>query len=293
MKIPSTAREWGAGRSGKTVPPGMTYQTLRRKGISVGDLLSQLLSDYTNRVKNKPNDFDFLPNIGMTLISTQGKESVKCSCNNCGNISTVLKGTLRRWESSGKKFCSVCRKASGKVKDIEYYDSELNNPDYRVVDLESGNRLVLEHIHCGKTFSRARGYITSGLEDASIQCPYCYTGPYFVHNKGNYLSKTEEVLTEHLLSFYTYRVEREVPYSSIMDTDRNFRLDIWLPDLGIGLELTSRSNNLPNYNNNLKEKLLLAEKHNIPIHKITSKKDIEDIVRPLLKDKEKRITNAS
>lgn len=53
VDIPNTAKEWAKSRSGVSMPPGHTYEALRNKGISVGDLLECILPGYVNRVKTQ------------------------------------------------------------------------------------------------------------------------------------------------------------------------------------------------------------------------------------------------
>lgn len=286
IEIPRTAKEWSAGRSGKTVPPGCTYQTLRKKGIKVGSLLETINPSYTNRINNDQNSLSFIEDLGLTFISKEGKESINYKCNSCNKTDTTLKGTLRRWHSKGLKYCSICRKASGKVKSVEYYQNFLDESEFKVLSVVS-RTITIEHTKCKNTFTRSSGYIVGAQRSSSslVSCPHCST--YFIHGAtSSYTSLVEKECIEYLVEILPSIVEREVLYKDIMTTNRDFRLDVWLPKYRIGIEITSANNNLHKYKERLSEKLALASSEGIDIRIATSKSDIEDIVRSLPKGKE-------
>jgi len=291
VHIPTTSTEWSKGRSGKTVPPGCTYMTLRRSKISVGDLLQALNPQYKNRVKNKRNDFSWLGNLGLEYITKKGVESIEYRCNNCNLVNTTLKGTLRRWEAKGLKYCSTCREASGKTKPTEYYNKFLSKEFKAVSQIDS--TLTILHTECGNTFTRSRGYITGvqrSLDSGELYCPHCSMGAKYISGKtscGKYNSIIEKQIIEHLLAeFPDIQFRTEVMYKEIVPTDRLYRLDVWIPTLNLAIEITSSGNNIPGYQERLKEKLNLLSLHKINTAIITSKSELEDIVRSLLKNKE-------
>jgi hypothetical protein len=288
VEIPKTAREWQQkGRSGVTVPPGCTYATLRKKGIKVGDLLELLNPTYTNRIKNFARDLDFIEKLGLKFLSVKDTETVYFECLNCKKESNALKGTLRRWEAKNLRYCSICRKASGKEKSIEYYQKFLDKNQFSILD--TNDPLKIKHNICGHEFFRSRGYIT-GAQRASnslVECPKCSEKRTFIYDKTKFNSLTEAELIPILLDrLKVYGVEREVLYKDIMSTDRNFRVDLWVPSLFFGVEITSKNNNLKGYQDRLQEKLKLAKSNNITIFTVSSINDIEDIVRTLPKGKE-------
>lgn len=288
IEIPKGVKEWQKGRSGITVPPKCTYQSLRDKNINVGELIQLLNPSYKNRVSNLQNDVDFIEKLGLQFLSISNKETIHFECLNCKNESSALKGTLRRWESKNKKYCSICRKAPGKEKSIEYYQNFLDKSQFLV--LENNDPLIIQHTICGHRFSRCRGYITNSSARSSnslVECPKCSEKNTFIYDRTQFNSLTESELIPILMDkLSSYKIEREVLYKNIFHTNRSFRLDIWIPNLRIGIEITSKNNNLPGYQNNLQEKLELAKQNNITIFLVTSRKDIEDIVRTLSKDKE-------
>jgi hypothetical protein len=287
VEIPKTAREWGSGKSGQNIPPLCTYQSLRSRGIKVGALLAALSSNYKYRLKNKDRSTNFLCDLGLTFVEKGKGEALKYSCNLCHKIYETRKGTLRRWQEQKLKYCSCCRGASGKIKPLSYYQEFLDKKEFVVVDKQDA-AIIIQHTKCGHTFSRGQGYLVGDQRSSSdlLSCPKCTKNFSYDKIRG-YSSLIEKELTEYLCSLVPETlVQREVLYKDIMDTERNYRLDIWIPQLKIGLEITSPGNNIPKYEARLKEKLSLAESLGVRIYKVTSKSNIEDIVRPLLKGRE-------
>lgn len=285
VEIPKTAQEWCKGRSGKTVPPKCTYGTLRRRGIQVGNLLEKLLPDYKNRIKNAEDRYDWFAPLGLTFIKECEGELVQYVCNSCNETLKTRKGTLRRWQSAGHKHCSTCRGATGKSKDHTYYQKFLSE-DFSTVEL-SGRTLTIKHDVCGTVFTRVAGYITGSQRTSeTLACPSCYSG--FVSGKiGEYSSLIEKEIIEYLESRFPEVVfQREKLYKDLVPTSREYRADIWIPEMNLVIEITSKGNNLPNYHENLKIKLDLLHKNNIKAFYVTSKSELEDIVRPLLKNRE-------
>lgn len=287
VEIPKTSRDWGNGRSGVNIPPKCTYQALRKRGIKVGDLLEAINPSYVNRVKNPQNSSDFMKELDLTFIRVEGVESVIFKCNSCQEPSSALKGTLRRWQARGDKHCSICRKASGKSKPAAYYQGYLNSKEFEAISVAEG-RVLIKHLECGSTFTRGTGYIVGSQRSSEdlVSCPYCSS--YYVHGAAgtSYTSLVEQECIEHLMSIADTKIEREVAYKSLVPINREFRLDVWLPQYSIGIEITSKNNNLLNYQQRLQEKLSVAALHKLDIRVATSKSDIEDIVRSLPKGKE-------
>lgn len=287
INVPNTAKEWSKGRSGVSVPPLCTYQSLRTRNIKVGDLLEAINPSYYNRVKNDQKNFDFLSRLGLEFLGTEDKETVYFRCKKCKIEDKALKSTLRRWESAEKRFCSVCRKESGKQKSLAYYQSYLNPTEY-LVEKKEGGRLFIKHLKCKNTFTRSRGYIAGNqrADKEHIYCPFC-TKQYTKGRVPGFLSFAEKQCIEYLQELQpSLNIQREVPYSSLIDTDRKFILDVWIPEYSLGIEITSKNNKLPLYQDRLREKLNLAKEHYLNIVVATSKSDIEDIVRTLSKGRE-------
>lgn len=231
-------------------------------------------------------------NAGLTFICRSGKETIHFECGCCGEEKSALLSTIKRWVSKGQKYCSDCRSASGKIKTLEYYQKFLAE-EFKILELK-GNDFVIQHQACGTKFLRARNYIagTQRVNPELICCPTCDNLNGFIFNrKDGFLSLVEKEIIEHLDSeFPEVKYEREVYYRNILDTARDFRLDVWLPEFRIGIEITSHGNNLRKYSERLQEKLDLAEQQGIKIYVVKSKKQLEDIVRPLLKNKEELVT---
>lgn len=276
---PINARDWAKKRSGVGVPVGCTTDQLRSKGITPGKLLPLIRSDYTNRLSNKELDYDSL---GLSYISREGTETIVYKCSCCGEIRRTLRGTLVRWQSRGDKYCNICRNTG--VKDYEYYSKFLSE-DFVPVSKE-GNKILIKHTSCDKTFYRDRDYLnnTKLRYTKDLKCPHCSSG--FVHGKyENYLSMIERDIIEYLISnFSELEIHREVLYKDLIEScDRNFRLDVWLPELSLGLEITTENNNLPNYRSNLDTKLSLAKEAGVNIVEVNSIQQVDDIVRYYLK----------
>ena len=70
-------------------------------------------------------------------------------------------------------------------------------------------------------------------------------------------------------------------YKNIVDTDRLFRADIYIPEHSAVIEITSRNNNLSKYTARLLEKEQLLYGTNIKFFVAKSTHDIYDIVQLL------------
>lgn len=287
VKIPTSAVEWCRGRSGVHVPPRCTYQSLRRRGISVGSLLEELLDTYTNRVKYVLSEEDVCSPLGLKFLSRSGHEDITFECLSCEKPHTAKLGTLKRWLAKDSKYCSVCRGATGKVKEVSYYQKFFSS-NFEVV-AKIGTDIHIRHVVCGNMFTRNAGYITGNQRSSDLEvcCSTCHRGNYYVSSGGEYASLKEQEIVEHLHSIApNIEVEREVLYKKFLVTSKMYRVDLWFPKYSVGIEITTIHNNLPDYYTNLDNKIQLAKSQDINIFIVTSKSELEDIVRTLLKDKE-------
>ena len=285
IQIPKTVREWNSGRSGKTIPPGCTYATLRKQGIKVSEVLNGLLGSASIRAYSTISDDTLCSGVGLTFLGKEGKENILYSCNSCGGQYSTRKGTIKRWSDKNQCYCSMCRSASGKTKPIEYYDKFLTD-SFKALSYNKGIITIL-HKPCGTSFTRTNAHVQSLDGSTDLQCPCCSESLFSSKTKDGFMSIVERDCILHLQkSFPLLDVEREKLYSDIIDTDRKFRADVFIPTLGVVIEITSKGNNLPKYSERLKEKINLLESKGILVYVATSKNEIEDIVRTLLKDRE-------
>lgn len=279
-ECPKYARDWV--KTGINIPPGMSRSTLKSKGLKPADIINGIYNNEVAQTNSKAQIS--LDNIGLQFLNktrnSKNHYNYIVKCLNCNTIQSIEYGLLVRWSIAGYKYCSLCRNSSGKSKPIEFY-SDLVPSTYKVLEkvLDSKETLLIHHSVCDKTFTRT----ISGLvnrETEELSCPYC--SDLFIKNKvGSFDSLIEKELYDLLIKLVPRAdIILHQPYSKLIPTlDRKFIADFYLPKYNLVIEVSTKSNNLPNYKDRLLEKEVLCKNNGINFAFVTSKTQLEDIVQ--------------
>lgn len=287
-ECPKLVKDWV--HVGKTIPPGMGRDALKSRGIKVSDIINGIYKEKITRANNRVIlDYDKLGFIfvSKTVKPTDNKHyNLIVRCKSCDKSLAVDYGLVVRWQEKGLKYCSNCRKATGKTKDIEYYKAFLNIPDEFILEKVYGRKVLIKHTLCNTLFERTV-CATKARDTESICCPSCDAATLGYKRVDGFDSLIEKELTELLIKLLPRCIiQKQILYSKIINTNRKFRADIFIPEYNTVIEITSRNNNLPGYNKRLEEKKNLLKSANIKLFIAKNQQNIKDIVQSLEKSKE-------
>lgn len=274
IKVPNTTREWLNQRC----PPELTRGKINTMDFSLGELLRAVNPKAAQpRAENVNYDLDTL---GMLDLDFEGN-TANYICGSCGHSREGTRSTILKWLKSGIKFCPVCRKAPGAKKPADYYQDFLPE-DFSVTEIirAGGNTKIVVKHDCGFEREYSSRHIINPDRDYLV-CSGC------TRDLRGYASEQEKLVTEHLIaSFPELEIKTQVRYADLVDTTRRWVLDIFIPEINLALEVTTKGNGFPNYFNNLNSKidLLTLSEYNAAI--AYSKAEAYDIVRSLVKAKE-------
>jgi len=245
--IPKTTREWRMN-----CPPELTAGKINSLPFTVGDILRAVNPNARTRSKSVEYDPEALGLGNLTFTGTKAT----FICGKCLTEQTAERSTILIWHRKGSKYCSSCRGATGAIKSPSYYKSKLPK-DYEVLEVLSnaGNtKCVVQHLACGSTRVYSSRHILQ-RDTLSIECSVC-------DGKGGFDSIHEKA------------------------TNRRWTLDVYIEELNLCIEITTKGNGFEGYFSNLKDKLRALEASGYITEVVYSKTGVEDIVRSLLKDKE-------
>lgn len=279
--IPKTQREWNSLKYSDGLVP-FPAQVATKYGFSILEVIKATSGLSSRKTPEKVDITEVASKVGVTLIDITSNNGTY-SCNVCGHVETTSRVSLRGREARGLTGCyERCNVISGKTKDLEYYRQFIDTSIYTLTKVEA-QKCFLVHGPCGNTIKRDIRYITRSSREGLV-CEYCDTKA--IRTSG-YSSLTEKSIIEFTSKrFPELTFDREVMYKHLVDTTRLYRADLYCKELNLVLEITSESNKFEGYANNLAEKLALLHSVGINAFKVTSKKQVEDIVSSLLKGKE-------
>jgi len=270
--IPKTTREWRMN-----CPPELTAGKINSLPFTVGDILRAVNPNARTRSKSVEYDPEALGLGNLTFTGTKAT----FICGKCLTEQTAERSTILIWHRKGSKYCSSCRGATGAIKSPSYYKSKLPK-DYEVLEVLSnaGNtKCVVQHLACGSTRVYSSRHILQ-RDTLSIECSVC-------DGKGGFDSIHEKEVITHLCDvFPDLRIEVGIPYKDLITTNRRWTLDVYIEELNLCIEITTKGNGFEGYFSNLKDKLRALEASGYITEVVYSKTGVEDIVRSLLKDKE-------
>ncbi|MGL4519578.1 MAG: hypothetical protein ACRCUJ_07885 [Phocaeicola sp.] len=294
--VPSGQRAWAVSKvSCGEVPCSANY--IQKRGMSVLKVL-QYLGVSSHKVPDSSTSNEaILAQWGATNIKKQDGRYTYTFLLGCGHVQSLTNGTIRKIGLDGTKYlCPLCYKVPGKTKPLSFYASFLP-AGYSLISRD-GHEFSILHEKCCRTFRRGLQYILNKeLRNSTLYCDVC-EATCSTKTEDGYNSKIErEVILGLQLAYPSLNLQREVKYKDLVPTDRNYRCDVYIPELNTVIEITSKtmlyphSSRLDNqglsYKDNLDNKLKLLSTYGIRGYVVTSLKQVEDIVGSLLKDKEK------
>lgn len=279
-KLPNTQRAWQSltVESG-LVPFSASYAA--KYNFSLLEVINSI-NGGGRKVPTKVDIAEIAKLVNVTLLSYDSNK-VTYTCNTCNSIETVSRVSLRYRAAKGLVGCyGMCNTLPGKPKSIEFYQQFMDKTTFTALKIENQN-CIIKHEPCGNLISRGIRYIVRKDRD-DLVCEHC--GHSAIRSNGFSSKKEMEIINFLVSRFPQLILEREVQYSSIVPTNRKFRADVYYKELNLVLEITTKDNKFEGYLDNLKDKLHLLHSNNIIAYKVTSIKEVEDIVSSLLKDKE-------
>lgn len=290
VQMPSSSSAWQkATIKRKEIPPKCNFAALRRLGITPR-LFIQLIKGeeveqekYKQNVLTKENIENLLGLLWITEACTDGvHKSVYTKCTKCGFYEYLDKGTLTRMLARGDKYCRLCRNVGGKEKPLNMFNKF---EGFSIVDRTNDSRFIYRCNTCESLIERTSAHVlTSEYLVCEVCNPRVISGARLTlpegtfHSKIEYLAylKLKEILPE------SFTIERQVSYNKLFNTGTKHTADFFIPELDLVLEITTKSNNLSQkYLDTAKWKCKISTK----VKFAYSVREVEDIVRPLVKAK--------
>ncbi len=285
VEVPTGTADW-QGKSVRRgeIPPDMSIGALRRNKINVLDLLREITGNKSFKAYNRaPIDSSNIVELGFKLISSamvNKHKKLTVECLLCGFNEVLDYGTLQRMKKSGNKYCRVCRNAGGKTKPLDRYDTVEGFIPIKLIE----KSIFYKCLTCGNTICRGAGYCTTA---EYLVCEYCNPrkniGSKVITKDGAFDSYFEYKCYEKLLEYLKPEdIIKQKSYNELFNTGTKHVADFFIPSLDLVLEVTTASNNLgAKYLDTVKWKLSVSNK----VKFAYSIKEVEDIVRPLVKAK--------
>jgi len=280
---PKTAREWKG--TGTNIPPNSSITVLRRYGLKPADIINHIYGEGTATTNRTHNITEILSKVGLEEVFRDydclGKYTLTYKCLTCETIDSTDQTTVVRWGDRNVRGCPLCNKSSGKQKPIEYYQKLV--PGFIILERLGSATFKLECNKCNFQFTRSRTHVTE-KETETVCCPNCSDNIAYIKGQAiGFDSRIEKELVEYLeQTFPNVQANFQVPYRTFLPTTRKFTADIFLPEFLSVIEISSKSNKLPNYSNRLEEKRLLCQENNVSFYFCTNKTQLNDIVRSFI-----------
>lgn len=217
--------------------------------------------------------------LGFTSLDWE-KDYGNYICRKCGEQRRSTRQAILKWQKQGTRFCSFCRNSPGMQKPISYYQQFVPE-NYEIVKVipAAGNTKILVRKPCGHEDTYSSRHIIS-RETSQLACSICKTG-------GDYASLIEKEITEFVVNtFPELEVHTQIPYNSLIQTNRRFVQDLYLPKYKQVIEITTRSNGFAGYFEVIEQKRIILENTGYMFFIVYDTDMVYDIVKSLLKDKE-------
>lgn len=292
VEVPKTSKEWASRSVNRgEIPQGTAVMTLRNSYGITPIVFLNILNGKDPEV-NKYKQNQITPDnsqelIGLEIIDTEYRNDnvhkiSRTKCCQCGFEETLDNGTFGRMLASKNKYCRICRGASGKEKPLFIFDRFKN---FIPIKQTANKKILYRCITCDNNILRGTGY---SLQAEYLVCEHCnpkiISGAKLETPEGVFDSKIEYLAYLKLVEILpdTFSIERQKSYDSLFGTKTKHTADFYLPELDLVLEVTTNSNNLgAKYSKTMLWKLGISSKVKLAL----SVKEVEDIVRPLLKNK--------
>lgn len=283
VQVPSGTKEWSkCSVKAKQVPPGCTYQTLKRNNINLSDFIAAITNSTSKAVAQNPickeNCEDTIGLIWLAHETIKNHKKVKTMCISCLHTETLDYGTLTRMRTRKNKYCRLCRGVGGKQKPLSVYNKFI---DFRVVSFIDNN-IQYSCNKCNNIIVRCLDYCKSA---EYLVCDLCYPvpGAKIRTDLGVFHSKIEYEVYKYLISVLPEQdIVYQIRYSELFnEITSKHTADFYLIPYDIVLEVTTKTNNLKStYEATLEGKARISS----IIKVVRSVQQVKDIVRPLLKD---------
>lgn len=287
--IPKGARLWQAARIKQgEIPPGCGAGSLRRYNFNITEFISHITQDFDTykKINYSPiteNNISEL--IGLSWVSSEVSnkhKKVKTICNCCEREEILDYGTLQRMRERQAKYCRYCRNSGGKRKDLEYYNKF---KDATILRFSTDTqRIIYSCNNCKAELERTMTHVTT---TEYLVCEFCNPranfGARHYTELGYFDSKIEYEAYKIILNYLpAAEIIRQKKYDELFSTGTKHTADFYLPKYNLVLEVTNRYNKLgTKYKETAEWKKSLSN----TVHFAYSLKEVEDIVRPLSKDK--------
>lgn len=284
VTVPTGASHWQkCSVTRKEIPPGTGVTSLRRYGFNVTTFISHITGDFSKKpqLHNPLNNSNLIIHLGLEWLSDEtvkGHKKVLTKCTLCAREEILDYGTLQRMKNSSNKHCRYCRNAGGKEKDLIIY----NKFEGFSIQRRTKDTFIYTCNTCNSEVERSHTHVQT---TEYITCEKCYPernfGTRLYTELGYFDSKIEYEAYKILLQFLSpEQVVRQQKYDELFNTNTKHTADFYIPSIPLVLEITSRYNKLGQaYKDTAKWKLSLS---NI-VKFAYSLKEVEDIVRPLVK----------
>jgi DNA-directed RNA polymerase subunit RPC12/RpoP len=290
--VPSGAKMWQecSVRRGE-IPPGTGVTSLRRYGFNVTAFISSITSNPDLKpYKYNPINSNNIGEIGFELVSEKlikGHKRLTVKCLKCGREEELDYGTLQRMKSSSNTHCRYCRNAGGKCKDLQIYDVFAG---FSIKGRTEDHRLIYQCNSCKDLIERTQATVSSS---EYIVCEKCHPRENFgarLYTELGYFDSYIEFEAYKILLRYldSDKIIRQKKYDELFGTGTKHTADFYIPSINLILEVTTSSNNLgTKYKDTAAWKLSLS--NNVKF--AYSLREVEDIVRPLVKIKGLAVDN--
>lgn len=276
-KIPSTSTEYIAN-----YPKGFSRQVLKSKfNLTTSDVLTAINSEYKKPERvSKESLSKIASRLGYRLINFTGNTSktivANLECVDCGKKHSTTYESLRI-SRLGCRFC--------KSKNISYREAperlephllRLNAELVSEIPKNQTGKVTLKHKLCGTEYTTLLVGVVSPNSAQRGTCPNCRTSDTRVAFEGTIFGSQFELDCFKLIKEYTNKIDLQVPYSTLIDTERRWTADFVINNNEI-IEVSSfRPQDHPKYYTNIEEKVFELSKYpNLSINFFNSLKDLQ------------------
>lgn len=283
VPVPTGAKHWQkCAVTRKEIPPGTGVTSLRRYGFNITEFISSITGSTKQAHNYNPIDASSICDLGLLWVSCEtvnGHKKILTKCTKCTHEEVLDYGTLQRMKQRNDKYCRYCREVGGKRKELGVYDIFTG---FSAIRHSTSSRIVYSCNTCESEIERSMAHIHTS---EYLVCEKCFPNRNFgvrhYTDLGYFDSKIEYEAYKILLQFLKpSEIIRQKKYDELFNTGTKHTADFYIPSLPLVLEVTSRYNKLGSkYKDTAMWKLSLS-----PSVKFAySLKEVEDIVRPLMK----------
>lgn len=244
-------------------PKGLSRQVVKKwYDLTVSELLELINPEYEIPSKvDRARVVEVANNLKYEVLDISGvgnakKIKVKLKCKDCKTEHQTTYESLR----GSKLGCRYC-----KSKNISYRDApirllpHLNRLNVELVSEIPQNQqglVSLKHKPCGHTYEVFLVHVVHESFEPEASCPVCNTFEDIPEKSSEFEKECYELLKE-----YSSNIKLQVPYSSIIPTNRKWTVDFLIDDTTF-IEVSSYPTaQYPGYYSRLSEKRIAVDKY--------------------------------